>query len=201
MNEHNGSTPGIPAPPAADNKADDLESQLVALSEKLQRRGMKAQLVSYAADGVTSEHYDAITVTNPASPERGSMRIEKEGWVTWEYSGSLENDAGIGNLADEATNALRATGIPYQPEAVAMTNENDSAGLRGTHQQQLVFLNSHWGSRYSFAAPAAPGGRWTATAKFGQHDQIQGSSAAELLEDVRDHYQANKPESGRGDRF
>jgi hypothetical protein len=47
--------------------------------------------------------------------------------------------------------------------------------LSGTQQQQLVFLNTHWGDKYSFAAPEAPGGQWTATAKFGQHDQIQGS--------------------------
>jgi len=60
-----------------------------------------------------------------------------------------------------------------------------------------VFLNTHWSAKYSFAPPEAPGGRWTATAKFGQHDQIQGFSAAELLEEVRDHYQANKPEQQR----
>jgi hypothetical protein len=65
-------------------------------------------------------------------------------------------------------------------------------GLDGTSRQQLVFLNTHWGSKYSFAAPEAPGGPWTATAKFGQHDQIQGWSAAELLEEVRGHYHASK---------
>jgi hypothetical protein len=75
---------------------------------------MKAQLVSYAADAVT-KHYDAIAVTNPACPERGSVQIEKEGWVTWEYSGSLADDAGIATITDEATNALRAAGIPYRP--------------------------------------------------------------------------------------
>jgi hypothetical protein len=82
-----------------------------------------------------------------------------------------------------------------------MTGDGERAELRGTHQQQVVFLNTHWGSKYTFAAPEAPGARWTATATFGQHDQIQAFSAAELLEEVRDHYQANKPESSRGDRF
>jgi hypothetical protein len=43
------------------------------------------------------------------------MQIEKEGWVTWEYSGSLGDGAGIDNIADEATNALRATGVRYEP--------------------------------------------------------------------------------------
>jgi hypothetical protein len=64
--------------------------------------------------------------------------------------------------------------------------------IDGTRQQQLVFLNTHWGGKYSFAEPVQPGGQWTATAKFGQNDQIQGWSAAELLELVRGHYQANR---------
>lgn len=68
--------------------------------------------------------------------------------------------------------------------------------LSGTAQQQLVFLITHWGRRYSFAAPEAPGRQWTATAKFGQHDQIHGWSAAELLEDVRGHYRSNRPGGG-----
>jgi len=114
MSEHDGSTPGIPATRAQDD--DYLDSRLRALSEKLQRRGLRAQLVTYPVNGVKGEHYDAITVTNPASPERGSMQIELEGWVTWEYSGSLDNDAGIGNIAYEATSALRAAGVPCQPE-------------------------------------------------------------------------------------
>lgn len=40
---------------------------------------------------------------------------------------------------------------------------------------------------------AKSGGRWTATAKFGQHDQLEGSSAGELLEKVRGHYRAHGP--------
>lgn len=65
--------------------------------------------------------------------------------------------------------------------------------LYGTHQQQLVFLNTHWGSKYSFVVPAAPGAQWTATARFGQHGELRGWTAAELLEEVRGHYQANRP--------
>jgi hypothetical protein len=68
--------------------------------------------------------------------------------------------------------------------------------LRGTVQQQLVFLNTHWGSKYSFAAPAKPRGRWTAAAEFGQHEELTGETAAELLERIRTHYQANKPSGG-----
>ena len=65
--------------------------------------------------------------------------------------------------------------------------------LAGTSQQQLMFLNTHWGSKYSFAPPEAPGGQWTATANFGHYDQLHAWTAAELLEDVRGHYQANRP--------
>jgi hypothetical protein len=71
--------------------------------------------------------------------------------------------------------------------------EEQRTELRGTSRQQLVFLNTHWGSKYSFAQPEEPGGQWTATAKFGQHDRIQQCSAAELLKEVRCHYQANRP--------
>jgi hypothetical protein len=71
-------------------------------------------------------------------------------------------------------------------------NPAGHAELSGTEEQQLVFLNTHWGSRYSFAAPEAPGGQWTATARSGQHDQIHGRTAAELLEEVREHFAASR---------
>lgn len=67
------------------------------------------------------------------------------------------------------------------------------AELGGTAEQQLIFLNTHWGRRYAFAVPQAPGRQWTATAKFGGHDRIQARTAAELLETVRAHYQGHKP--------
>lgn len=79
-----------------------------------------------------------------------------------------------------------------------MTGDRPPAELRGTPVQQLVFLNTYWGSKYEFAAPQTRGGPWTATAKFGQHDQLQGTSAAELLEKVRTHYQANRSQDSRG---
>lgn len=68
--------------------------------------------------------------------------------------------------------------------------------LSGTVQQQLVFLNTHWGSQYSFSAPARPGGRWTAAARFGQHGQLAAESATELLALIRTHHKANKPARG-----
>jgi hypothetical protein len=68
--------------------------------------------------------------------------------------------------------------------------------LDRTNQQKLIFLNTHWGDKYLFAAPEIPGSQWTATAKFGQHDRLQEWSAAELLEEVRDHYRANGAKAG-----
>ena len=63
-------------------------------------------------------------------------------------------------------------------------------GLSGTPEQQLIHLNTHWGSRYVFAAPGGPAGMWAATDKFGDHDKLEAASASELLEAVRSHYQA-----------
>jgi hypothetical protein len=68
------------------------------------------------------------------------------------------------------------------------------AELGGTVDQQLIYLQTHWGRRYEFASPQAPGGQWTATAKFGDRDRIQAWTSAELLEEVRAHYQASKPD-------
>jgi hypothetical protein len=65
--------------------------------------------------------------------------------------------------------------------------------LVGSREQQLVFLNMHWGGQYSFAAPAAPNGLWTATARFGLCDRLDGDSAGDLLEQVRHHYRASGP--------
>jgi hypothetical protein len=61
--------------------------------------------------------------------------------------------------------------------------------LNGTAEQQLVFLNVHWGRVYVFSAPEGPGASWTAQAKFGDRDEMRASSATELLSAVRNHYQ------------
>jgi hypothetical protein len=76
--------------------------------------------------------------------------------------------------------------------------KNGGTGLElgGTVEQQLIFLNTHWGRRYAFVLPHAPGGPWTATASFGGHDRLQGCTATELLEAVHAHYQAHKPSGG-----
>lgn len=60
-------------------------------------------------------------------------------------------------------------------------------GIIGSAEQALIFLQAHWGSRYQFTRPGAPGEQWTALARFGQHDQIHAWLADELLELVRAH--------------
>jgi hypothetical protein len=67
--------------------------------------------------------------------------------------------------------------------------------LHGTTDQQLIYLNTHWGGQYAFAPPPTPWGEWTAIAKFGTCAQLQAQTAAELLDQVRAHYRANKPEN------
>jgi hypothetical protein len=68
--------------------------------------------------------------------------------------------------------------------------------MQGTPEQQLIFLNTHWGSRYTFSAPDSRGGKWVAQATFGEHDDLQEDSAGELLLAVRRHYEANKSAPG-----
>jgi hypothetical protein len=63
--------------------------------------------------------------------------------------------------------------------------------IAGTPQQALVYLNTHWGSRYSFAQPETRSGYWTATAKFSPHDCLQAASPTALLAIVRAHYQSH----------
>ena len=68
--------------------------------------------------------------------------------------------------------------------------------LGGTAEQQLIYLNTHWGRRYDFAPPQKARGPWTATARFGGHDRLQAPTPVALLEEVRAHYQASKPPGG-----
>jgi hypothetical protein len=93
--------------------AGDPDSPLRSLAENLRNHGLTAILVSYLTDGVRNKHYDAINVTNPASPERGTLHIEKDGMITWEYPGpgSLDNTA-IATIANEAASTLDAAGPP-----------------------------------------------------------------------------------------
>jgi hypothetical protein len=64
--------------------------------------------------------------------------------------------------------------------------------LTGTPEQQLVFLNLHWGRVYEFTAPDRAGAPWTAQAKFADQDELQAKSATEMLYVVHAHYAAKK---------
>jgi hypothetical protein len=70
--------------------------------------------------------------------------------------------------------------------------------INGTTDQQIIYLNAHWGRRYRFEVPPGPGGHWAATDKFGDHDTLEAPSAAGLLEAVRRHHQANYPLPEKG---
>jgi hypothetical protein len=157
------------------------------LAGKLEGRGLSSRMVTYS-DGPGEEVVEQIVVTNPAGRERGEVRVSDDGAVTWEFFGSLtEPDAC--RILDEVTNALRATGVPLHRQAVMQV-----ADLAGTAEQQLVYLNTHWGRSYSFTAPGGPGEEWKAKARFGAQDGFSDSSSAGLLAKVRDHSQARRRE-------
>ena len=42
----------------------------------------------------------------------------------------------------------------------------------GTVRQKLIYLHTHWARWYEFAAPEGPNGKWAATARFGNHDEL-----------------------------
>jgi hypothetical protein len=79
------------------------------------------------------------------------------------------------------------------------SDDREHAELYGTYEQQLIFLNMHWGAWYSFAPPQAPGGQWTATARFGAHDGMKAFGTAELVEEVRAHYRGHQPQGSPGE--
>jgi hypothetical protein len=111
LNHVDDSAPGMPVAPCPDNCAECAGDQrLRVLAEKLEMRGLDSRLVSYPVEGAKGRHHDALSVTNAAAPERGLIHVEKDGSVTWVYPGKLDN-AGISQILDEATNALRATGL------------------------------------------------------------------------------------------
>ena len=80
---------------------------------KLESRGLESRLVTYSGNGVQGSHRNAVNVTNPAAPERGMIHVEKNGLVTWEYSGTLDT-AGISKILDDVTNILRTTGLRFR---------------------------------------------------------------------------------------
>jgi hypothetical protein len=80
------------------------------LATRLRSRGLDSRLVTYPSGADDGEHVEQIVVTNPQAGERGEIRISDDGCVTWEYFRRLDED-GVRQIADEATNALRAPGV------------------------------------------------------------------------------------------
>jgi hypothetical protein len=77
----------------------------------------------------------------------------------------------------------------------------DDAALRyltgtarpATQAQWLDYFREHYGDTYTVTAPTAPGGQWQATELPGQHDQLSGWSATELLDELTEHRARNHP--------
>jgi len=81
------------------------------LASRLEGRGLDPRLVAYPGNPGDDERVEEIVIVNPAARERGEVRVGDDGSVVWEYFGSLD-EAGVSNILDEVTTALRATGMP-----------------------------------------------------------------------------------------
>jgi hypothetical protein len=76
----------------------------------------------------------------------------------------------------------------------------DDAALRyltgtarpATDAQWLAYFREQYGDTYTVTAP---GGQWQATELPGQHDQLSGWSATELLDELTEHRARNHPTS------
>jgi hypothetical protein len=84
------------------------------LAKKLESRGLDYRLVTYPGGTGEDQHIEEIVVINPAARERGEIRVCDDGGVTWEYFGKID-EAGVDKILDDATNALRATGLRFRP--------------------------------------------------------------------------------------
>ena len=105
----------IDIPPGHDSRGHCENGELVRrLAGKLESRGLDYRLVPYPDGTCEDERIEEIVVTNPAARERGEIRICDDGGVTWEYFATID-DPGVSKILDDATNALRATGMRLRP--------------------------------------------------------------------------------------
>jgi DNA-binding XRE family transcriptional regulator len=81
--------------------AGHLTGFLGRLAGKLEARGLHVQLVSSTGDG------DAIAVTNPSSPGRGTVHVGSDGLVRWGSDADELNDASAARILDQVTSVLR----------------------------------------------------------------------------------------------
>jgi DNA-binding XRE family transcriptional regulator len=87
-------------PPAAGD-AGHLNGFPGRLAGRLEARGLHVQLVSSAVDG------DAIAVTNPSRPGRGTVHVGSDGLVRWDCDAGGLSDAGAAKILDHVTSVLR----------------------------------------------------------------------------------------------
>jgi hypothetical protein len=119
------------------------------LVKKMESRGLDSRLVAYPSDADDDEHVEEIVITNPAARERGEVRVGDDGSVTWEYFGKLD-EAGVSNIVDEVTNALRATGMRFVRDSRSGSPESSSSPR--------------------LPAPGSCGSRYETTSTARQHD-------------------------------
>jgi len=175
------------APGRSDGDVAGDSQGLRDLKEKLEGLGLSARVDTFSGGKSGEELIEELIVTNPAGRERGQIRIGDDGAVTWEYFGDL-SEVGAGRVLDDVTAALRATEVQF------LQDQGHRADIAGTAEQQLVYLNTHWGRPYAISRPDGPDGRWKAKARFGKQDELDDFSAAGLLEKMREHYRAHRPE-------
>jgi hypothetical protein len=166
-------------------------SLLRLLQQEMETRGLQPSLVSAPGSEGSKERCARLAVKNPAAPEMGVVYVENDGFLRWERPAD-SRDADASKIAAEAARILQDSDPGHKPSRAAWSvGGADPSGpreLTGTREQLLVFLNIHWGRSYRFSAPETPSGQWTATARFGGHEQLRRGSAGELLAEVRVHY-------------
>jgi hypothetical protein len=114
MSEFNGRPPETSAQENPGRRAHCENGDLMRnLGTKLESRGLDVRLVTYPDDESPDSPIEQIVVTNSRYPELGEVRVSDDGGLTWDYFGTLD-EAGVGRIADEITNALRAPGLPVR---------------------------------------------------------------------------------------
>jgi hypothetical protein len=77
-----------------------------------------------------------------------------------------------------------------------MTDKRDLASIilggreviTRTELEDFHYIRHHWGSVYVIVRPGRFDDVWRATAKFGNHDELEAWSAEGLLDLIRHHY-------------
>jgi hypothetical protein len=108
MSIYNGDEPDAAAqePGARPCSGCVPDRHLRVLAKNLESRLLRPRVSTRVAEGPGHVHAVTVTVTNPATPERGEFRIEHDGRVSWEFTTTID-DTGIRKVLRDVTNALR----------------------------------------------------------------------------------------------